>query len=144
MNFPGLALRADQSALQRYNLLVLQHQDEVYSLAFDLLGDERAADALVQAAFVQGFARRAHERPPFRLRALRWVVQACLDRRGPLPGPARLDSRLAGLANEPAVALILVERLGLSCAESALVMGMEMEEFRSVLAEGRVSILKMG
>ena len=136
--------RASDRELQVYNRLVLQHQDEAFSLACDLLGEESTAADLVQQVFLRGFARRDDERLPFRLRVIRWVVCACLQSGRPLPGPARLDPRLERLSNEEGVALVLVERLGLSYAEAAEVMGKPAAEFRSILATARFSLWKMG
>jgi len=133
---------ADQD-LQAYNSLVLQNQDEAFSLAFDLLGDESAADAAVQQAFMHGFARQVDARLPFRLWVLRWVVSACLERSQILPGPARLEPRLAFLSNEDNVALVLVERLGLSYSQAAGVAQKSEAEFRKQLAAARFSLCKM-
>ncbi len=129
--------------LQAYNYLVLQNQDEAFSLAYDLLGDESAADAAVQQAFLHGFARQADARFPFRLRLLRWVVGACLASSQILPGPALLEPRLAFLSNEENVALVLVERLGLSYSQAAGVAQKNEAEFRKQLAAARFSLCKM-
>ncbi len=133
--------RARDGELQVYNRLVLQYQDEAFSLAFDLLGEESAAAALVQQVFLRGFNRRDDERLPFRLRVLRWLVGACLQRRQPLTGLARLDPRLARLSNEEAIALALVERLGLSYAEAGEVLGKTAADFRRLLATARFSYM---
>ena len=132
--------RAIEGELQVYNRLVLEHQDEAYSLAFDLLGEERAAAALVQQVFQRGFACRDDERLPFRLRVLRWLVCACRERRQPVSGLAHLDSRLARLSNEEGAALVLVERLGLSYADAGEVMGKSAADFRKLLANARFSL----
>ncbi len=133
--------RARDGELQVYNRLVLQYQDEAFSLAFDLLGEESAAAALVQQVFLRGFSRRDDERLPFRLRVLRWLVGACLQRRQPLTGLARLDPRLACLSNEEVIALALVERLGLSYAEAGDVMGTSAADFRGLIATARYSYM---
>ncbi len=133
---------ADQE-LQAYNYLVLQSQDEAYSLAYDLLGDESAADGVVQQAFMHGFGRQVDARLPFRLRVLRWVVSACLERSQILPGPARLEPRLAHLSNEENVALLLIERLGLSYSQASGVAQKSEAEFRKQLAAARFSLCKM-
>ena len=133
---------ADQD-LQAYNYLVLQNQDEAFSLAYDLLGDENAAEAVVQQAFLRGFARQADARLPFRLRVLGWVVSACLERSQILPGPAQLEPRLAFLSNEENVAIVLVDRLGLNYSQAAGVAQKSEAEFRKQLAAARFSLCKM-
>lgn len=148
MNLQGMQISRvnDQELgmLRTYNSLVLQNQDEAFSLAYDLLGEEGAADTLVQQVFLNGFGRRVDERLPFRLRVMCWIVRACLQRGAhPLSGPGRLDPRLAHLSNEEQVALLLVERLGLNYSEAAAVMEKSVEEFRSLLAAARFSLRKM-
>ncbi len=132
--------RAGDGELQVYNRLVLQHQDEAFCLAFDLLGEENAAAALVQQVFLRGFTRHDDERLPFRLRVLRWLVSACLQRRQPLTGLAHLDPRLGRLSHEEGIALVLVERLGLSYAEAGEVMAKNIADFRKLLATARFSL----
>ncbi len=131
------AIRSKEYELRVYNSLVLGCQDEAYSLAVDLLGNESTAAALVQEVFLSGFARRKDPRLPFRLRALQWVVRTCLERSRKLPGPARLEPRLGRLSNDEQVAVVLIERLGLSYTEAAAVLGLKNEEFRGLLARAR-------
>lgn len=141
MNLKGIPVNCERDQeLQAYNSLVLQSQDEVYNLAYDLLGAECMAAAVVQEVFVSGFDRRKDTRLMFRLRVMRWVVRACLGRSQVLPGPERLEPRLARLTNEEKVALILVERLGLNYPEAAVVAEKSAADIRRILAQARLSL----
>ena len=123
--------------LQAYNRRVLQHQDEVFGLAADLLGDEAAAAEVVQAVFVAAFSRIGMSEPEFRWEILRRVIQACRERSEGtrLPG-------LAGLSREEKVLLVLVDRLELSYPEAAEVLRKPLAYIRSTLGMARITMSK--
>jgi len=125
--------------LQIYNRQVLQNQDEAFSLAYDLLGTEGAAAALLQEVFMSGFGRRKDACLPFRLRVMRWVVRACLEHSQVL-GPEQLEPRLAQLTNEEKVALVLLERLGLNSLQAAAVLEKSAADFRALVTRARCAL----
>jgi DNA-directed RNA polymerase specialized sigma24 family protein len=137
-----LANHASNQELQAYNYMVRQNQDEAFSLAYDLLGEEDSAVAIVQQAFINGFTAQKDAHLPFRLRALRWVVRACLDRNQTLLGPSQLDPRLARLSNEEKVVLVLVDRLGLDYSQAAGVTGISVANIQKILAMARFNLCK--
>jgi len=137
---PRQARRSLELDLQEYNRRVLQHQDEAFALAADLLGDEAAAAEVVQAIFVAAFSReRRQPEPDFRWEILRRVIQACRERSTGawLPGPTGLQSVLAGLSSEEKVLLVLVDRLELSYPDAATVLRKPLAYIRSTLCMAR-------
>ncbi len=127
--------------LQVYNRRVLQHQDEAFNLAADLLGDDAMAAEAVQVSFVNAFAgNRRQPEPAFRWEILRRVIQACLEQSTRQPGPAGLPLALAGLSSEQKVLLMLVDRLELSYSDAAAVLRKPLSYIRSTLGSARITI----
>ena len=127
--------------LAAYNARVLQLQDQAFNLACDLLGEESLAVEILEEAFLDGFATQIGNRPEFAQEILRRVLQACLKRKTVLPGPNLPEFSQAGLSNHEMVALVLVDRLELSYAEAAEVIGVTPLNIRKTLAEARFILI---
>ena len=67
---------AVNSRITIFNSLALQTQDEAYTLAYYLLGDERRAERATQAAFEQLYQHARLQANRFRFDALRRVWNA--------------------------------------------------------------------
>ncbi len=132
--------RSRGSDLPAYNQLVVQHQDEAFTLACDLLGDESRAAAAVEAAFRDAYRDGWRIRPDFRLGILKKVVAACLKQAKILPGPAPMAHLLTGLTNTEKAVLVLVDCLELSYTDAAYVMDNSTAAVRQSLARARFSL----
>jgi RNA polymerase sigma-70 factor (ECF subfamily) len=142
---------ARRGDLAAFNRLVLEHQATVYNVAHRVLGDERAAAEVTQAAFVSALQELpAFREGPFQLWVLRWLVQACqpwLGRAsrqsaaGSLPRAAAAEAPLphclAALPPGQCLALALVDIAGLDYAQAALVLGASVARVRADLASAR-------
>ncbi len=127
--------------LQEYNRLVLQYQDESFSLAFDLLGDEARASQVVAEAFQKEFQRSPTDASKFRLEMLRRVVQNALKHAEVLPCPGIFDNAPLYLSNEEKLVCILVDCLELSYQDVAIVLDKPLSHIRKTLAETRFTLI---
>jgi len=123
--------------MQAYNRLVLQHQDEAFTLAYDLLGDDAAACETLQTVFLSAYRQDWGAQSLFRLQVLRGVIQACLRRGKALPGPHLAGSSLAGLTDEEKCALVLVDCLGLTYPDAAFALTRQVAWVAKTLAAAR-------
>lgn len=129
--------------------LALQVQDEAYTYAYYLLGDETAAEAATQAAFA-GVARKSvRHAEQFRQDVLRGVLKGIravaplVPSTGPASAGPREEITLA-LMRLPAVersALVLVDVLGLNYDTAASVMGCSSKQITHLLAQGRMKFV---
>ncbi len=125
--------------LATYNSLVLACQDEAFTLAAYLLGDDRAADAAVQEAVARAYRRylRAPE-ISVRLLILQQVLARCgrstrVRDVGPVEG-------FRDLAPRERTTLLLVDVVGLSYDQAAEVLGCSRDQVARRLARARVRI----
>lgn len=133
--------------LSHFNTLAVQYQDDVYTLAYYLLGDEDRASEATQSAFLQVFRRVGVRPDQFRLSALRWVfLQAQQQRRAwqnwitSTQDP--LLRQLTSLKEDESSALILVDMLGLNYVEAAQVMGCSRKQVGKLLTHARIVLSK--
>lgn len=126
--------------LQTYNRLVLQHQDEAFTLAAHLLGDDDLAGKVVGETFRKAFSSRRTPQQAFRLEVLRQVVICCQMQVQKLAGPSNLAYLLAGLADEEKIVLALVDCLGLGYHDCAVVLGKKSANIMKTLAQARYKI----
>ncbi len=130
--------------LQEYNRLVMLNQDECYSLAYDLLGDDSQACEVVGEAFQKGFQHASGEPSKFRLEVLRLVIQNALKRAQELHCPEigrHFPAQFSLLSNEEKLVCILVDCLELSYQEAAVVLGKPHDLIRKMLAETRFILI---
>ncbi len=80
MDEPGLIEDAQRGDLEAFNSLILTYQDQVYNLAYRILGDPLAADDAAQEAFISAYkGLRRYRGGSFRSWLLRIVTNACYD-----------------------------------------------------------------
>jgi DNA-directed RNA polymerase specialized sigma24 family protein len=138
------------SRIITFNTLALQTQDEAYTLAFYLLGDEHNAEQATQAAFgqLQQYARLELSR--FRLEVLRRVVEGCQRISRILPNRSGLRSafrmvaqrdetfqNLLNLNESERFVIVLVDVLGLNYGEAAQVLSSSKKQVGKTLAQAR-------
>ncbi len=127
--------------LQAYNRLVLQYQDETFSLAYDLLGDENLAGQVVEEAFKIEYRHSNGDQSRFRLEVLRLVIKNALKRVRVLPCPEIFGNNPCQLTNDEKLVCILVECLELSYQEVAVVLDKPLANIRKILAETRFTLI---
>jgi hypothetical protein len=145
----GLSITAD-SKLVTFNSLALHYQDEAYTMAFYLLGDEKRAEKATQVAFKQLFLHTRVSADRFRLEVLRRVLNNCYGWFGSLPvrqkaGTAAesrddLSSKLLELQESERSAVVLVDVLGLDYEEAAHVLGSSRKQVSKMLAQARLNL----
>ncbi len=130
--------------LQEYNRWVLLNQDECYTLAYDLLGDDSQASEVVGEAFRKEFQKTNGEPAKFRLEILRLVIQNALKRSPVLGCPEitrQYPAQFTLLTNEEKLVCILIDCLELSYQEAAAVLGKPADSIRKMLAESRFILI---
>jgi len=145
----GLSITAD-SRLVAFNTLALQTQDEAYTLAYYMLGDERGAEKATQSAFNHLFKHGQLQAGRFRLEVLRGILASCQSRSGSLlvlpKTSAAAESRddlswkLLGLQENERAVVILVDVLGLNYIEAAHVLGGSKKQVCKLLAQARLKL----
>ncbi len=141
-----------ESRINVYNSLALQTQDEAYTLAFYLLGDERHAEQATQAAFDQLQQHARLELRRFRLEVLRRVVEGCQRISRIMPNGS-LRSALRRMANRDETlqkllvlnenerfVIVLVDILGLDYEETAHVLYSSKKQVARILAQARLNL----
>jgi len=131
------AQAAPPGELAAYNARIAQLQDQAFTLACDLLREERLAVEVLQEVFVNGFSSRAANHPGFGHEILHQVLQTCLKRKSVLPGPDMPEFIHSGLSNYELATLVLVDHLELSYVDAAEVIGVTPLNIRKTLAEAR-------
>jgi DNA-directed RNA polymerase specialized sigma24 family protein len=141
-------LDARRGNVQAFNVLVEACQDEAYSLAFRLLGDERAAVQAIQRAVEQSHRSLATCRGEFRLWFFRHIVQVCKyfsASSSPKPtiltDQANIQSMLNSLPLDLRLSAVLVDVLGLSYDQAAEVAEINSKKIRQTLALARYSLI---
>ena len=121
--------------LEAYNQQVLACQHEAFTLAAHLLGNDRAADAVVERAFrhVYRDARRSTS-STIRLPVLREVVRLCSR---PPTGRRKALGPWRHLSQREQEALLLVDLLGLSYLQAADILDCSKEHLARWLAQAR-------
>jgi len=125
--------------LSLFNQQVLQCQDDAYTLAWYLLGDETEAEAVMQSAVQATFHCFSSNRSDCRLLILEQVVEHCWRRK-----PAACSSAEPGisydihfLTQHERVVLVLIDVLGLDYPGASFITGMPLEKIGSLLAHAR-------
>ena len=77
---PNLVKSAQEGNLDAFNRLVLSYQDQVYNLAYRMLGDDDSAEDATQNAFISAYRNLATYRGgSFRSWLLRILTNTCID-----------------------------------------------------------------
>jgi DNA-directed RNA polymerase specialized sigma24 family protein len=131
--------------LATFNILAQHYQDEAYTLAYYLLGDEARASEALQAAFTRLYHRTDLQMEHFRFDVLRWVLAYCRNSGG-IPMRAansgEIARQLSYLEENERTALVLVDVLGLDYSEAARVLGCSSKQIGKLLAQGRVGFAR--
>lgn len=148
----GLPATAD-TRIMSFNTLALQTQDEAYTLAYYLLGNERHAERATQVAFEQLHRHARLELNRFRLDVLRRVVNGCRRIGHIMPNRSVLRSTLRMVASQDETiqrliplnegeraVVVLVDILGLSYDEAAQVLDSSKKEVGRILAQARLAL----
>ncbi len=155
----GLTAAVD-SRLITFNTLAMQAQDDAYTLAYYLLGDERGAEQATQAAFNQLYQRTRLQAGRFRLEALRQVMERCQRQNHNLRKPSMLGAsghtfagssgsngsseaifgKLLDLKDCERGVLVLVDVLGLDYEQAAQVLGSTKKQVGKLLAQARINL----
>ncbi len=148
----GLPATAD-TRIMSFNTLALQTQDEAYTLAYYLLGNEHHAERATQAAFEQLHRNARLELNRFRLDVLRRVVDGCRRIGQIMPNRSVLRSTLRMVASQDETiqrliplnegeraVVVLVDILGLSYDEAAQVLDSSKKEVGRILAQARLAL----
>ena len=134
---------ACQADLEDFNRLVLACQDEAFALAFSILGDEDLACEVVQAVFLRVYTRRGDGGHPFPVQVLRGVIEMC-RREEPSKADAGVEL-IPGwhlLDYSEQEALLLVDWLGKSYPQTALVLDKSEHEVAATIALGRTKLTR--
>jgi DNA-directed RNA polymerase specialized sigma24 family protein len=140
--------------LTSFNTLALRYQDEVFTLAYYLLGDEASAAKAAQTAFEAVFRRIGKmQKDSFRFEVLRSVLEKCrqakgmyLARKPSLTEHRKTDfqttvfRRLMHLPREECETAVLVDILGLSYEEAGRVLGCSTKEIGHLVALARFNL----
>ena len=134
---------AYQADLEAFNGLVLACQDEVFTLAYSILGDEGLACEVVQAVFLRVYTRRGDGVHPIPVKVLQEVFRMCRQSKPTkayagvelIPGWHQLEC-----AEQEA--LLLVDLLGKSYQQSALVLDKSEHEIAATVALGRYKLTR--
>ncbi len=132
--------------------LALQVQDEAYTFAYYLLGDEKAAEAATQAAFDSVSRHGKLQMEQFRQAVLRGVLNRSQAAAPLVPstGRAAMEQRedvTRALLRLPAAersALVLVDVLGMGYYDAARIMGCSRKQITYLLAQGRMKFAPDG
>lgn len=125
--------------LTRFNQEILQCQDDAYTLAWYLLGDEEAAEAVLQKAVEASYHCFSSRNGDCRFLILKQVVDQCRTR-DPIPGS--LDEPGIGfglrlLGEHERVVLVLADILGLGYREVARVTNQSYKDVGRLLCTAR-------
>ena len=150
MDFAHGVLPSHHFSLEAFNVLVTEKQDEIYTLAYLILGDKLAAEKVVQSALVQAyFDLNSGNTKPFDwlvYRALTAVIKVELRRkdRDSLEGKFISDdihlsalNGFRGLHPDLRLIIALVDVAGLDYEQAADILGIHVRQVRRKLAQAR-------
>lgn len=144
MNETAMIEQAREGDLDAFNRLVVEYQDMAFNVAARLLGDEDAAEDMVQTAFISAYkSMNSFRGGSFRAWVMRMVTNACYDelrRRKRRPTislePVNEDNEEmespAWLADDSPSPEDAMERVELENALQSCLQGLP-EEFRAVV-----------
>lgn len=128
--------------LADFNRLVVKYQEEAYTLAFYILGDERQACETVQKVVANSFRRPVNGN--FQLRILQDVINLSsqLTRHSVDPNVVpEIVERLSAIPFQERLVVILIDILGLKYAQAAQVCRQSKDQLSRILAHARVHLL---
>ena len=126
-------------SLAQFNQQVLKCQDDAYTLAWYLLGDEAEAQAVMQAAVEAAYHCFSRSQSDCHLRILQQVVDQ-LRKRNPSARHLKQSGQshpLHFLAESERLVVVLIDLIGLDYAPAAFIMGCSRREIGCLLARAR-------
>jgi DNA-directed RNA polymerase specialized sigma24 family protein len=137
-----VATSSSTDHLSRFNHLVLQCQEDAYTLAWYLLGDEAKAAATTQAAVSAAYPLFLANSRDCKLLILKRVIQLCQGQKAAQETLRLSRAQPAGRSlNEPErQALVLIEIVNLSYQDTAVVTGRPVCEISGLLGQARRKI----
>jgi DNA-directed RNA polymerase specialized sigma24 family protein len=128
--------------LTQFNQQVLQCQDDAFTLAWYLLGDEAAAEAAVQAAVQAAFRRNSGGQAGCNDLGLSQVIQRCCGKlpANALPQNGVYPRLLAALPEQERQAVILVDILNIRYSEAAALLHRPVKEVARLVAQARTKM----
>lgn len=130
--------------LINFNNLVLQFQEDAYTLAFYTLGNERQACEVVQQAITYSYHHPVKNET--HLRILQQVTSMCLQLQPRAIDPAvvpEIVRRLQTIPIQERQAVILIDIIGLSYAHTARICRQSESRTSTLLARARVHMLTL-
>ena len=134
---------ASQADLEAFNGLVLACQNEAFTLAYAILGDEGLACEVVQAVFLRVYTRRGDGGPPISVQVLQGVIGMCRRAK-----PSKADAGVELIPDwhlleySEQEALLLVDWLGKSYQQAAYVLDQSEHEVAATVALGRYKLIR--
>ena len=134
---------ASQSDLEAFNRLVLACQDEAFTLAFSILGDEDLACEVVQAVFLRVYTRRGDGGHPISVQVLQGVIRMCRRAK-----PSKADAGVELIPDwhlleySEQEALLLVDWLGKTYHDTALILNNSERDVARNIAFGRCKLTR--
>jgi DNA-directed RNA polymerase specialized sigma24 family protein len=130
-------------SLNRFNQQVFACQDEAFTLAFSLLADETAACEVVQEVFLRAYSNYGNGDIAVAVKVLQGVILMC--RRGKWSKTRNTKEWIPGwnqLEHDEQEALLLVDVLGKSYLEAALVLNTSEHDLAVIVAHGRCTLTR--
>lgn len=126
-------------SLSLFNQQVLQCQDDAYTLAWYLLGDEAEAEAVMQSAIQETFQCYSSNRKDCRLLILKQVAKHCLTRKPAACSSAEPDitCNIHFLTQQERVALVLIDILQFDYPEASFITGIPLGKIGPLLGHAR-------
>lgn len=131
------------NTLTRFNQQILQCQDDAYTLAWYLLGDEVEAEAVMQKAVKAAYHCFSERQVNCRLLILKQVANQCRERKPAARGSAALNIPFDLDCLEPSEFLILalVDGLGMNYIDAACIVDRPVQDVSRLLAQARRKIM---
>jgi DNA-directed RNA polymerase specialized sigma24 family protein len=128
--------------LSDYNQVVLQKQDEAFTLAYYLLDSEVQAAEVVQSAFIKAFDCVYSASNDVYIEVLRHVVQGCCQKKGQKRlslwfRKPQTELFFQELPDKEKMVLLLVDVLKLNYATASQVLKCSEDQIRQELAQAR-------
>jgi DNA-directed RNA polymerase specialized sigma24 family protein len=140
-----LMIRNADIQLTSMNRLAEQFQDEAFTLAYYLLGDEIQAAQATQGAFAHLYQHAQGRMDQIRFEVLRWVLQHCRKagmQFAHLTTSEEIVRQLLFLKEDQRSVIVLVDVLDLDYAEAAQVLHCSRKQIGKLLAQGRLSLTR--
>jgi RNA polymerase sigma-70 factor (ECF subfamily) len=149
LRMTDLILSARQGNLEAYNHLVMKHQESVYNLVYQVLGDEKLATETTQATFLHAFNNlhgyHSASSAGFRIWLLQQAVRACVrsSQQRPRQSLRSLDQSgglvpgLQALTADLRLVVALVDLEGLTYQEAAAALETSVSQVCQRLARAR-------